>query len=209
MPPHLRPHPPTPLTTHWRRWHEAEQLQPALRLHPPQNLRREAPPQLQLNHQLLPLNRHRQCRQDSPHHRHQPLRRQRRSDWPGRHHHRLIHRPPRHSTRHPAARHQLTHHRDQPLTRARPHRPDRLPSRGAQLQHHPTQRTIRQDALHQPHRCVLGERQSKAELVPDQGLSRAGHHGVPPKMDEAAAASSGSAVPVRFGKAWEGAAEVP
>ena len=39
MPPHLRPHPPTPLTTKRRSRHEAEQLQPALRLHPPQYLR--------------------------------------------------------------------------------------------------------------------------------------------------------------------------
>ena len=75
MPPHLRPHPPTPLTTNRGRWHQAEQLQPALRLHPPQYLRREAPPQLQLNHQLLPLSRHCKCGQDSPHHCRQPVHR--------------------------------------------------------------------------------------------------------------------------------------
>ena len=57
MPRHLRPHPPTPLTTKRRSRYEPEQLQPAPRLHPPQYLRGKAPPQLQLNHQLFPLSR--------------------------------------------------------------------------------------------------------------------------------------------------------
>lgn len=209
MPPHLRPHPPTPLTTKRRNRYEAEQLQPALRLHPPTRLRAKAPPQLQLNHQLLVLSRHRKCRQNGSHHRHQTLRRQSHPDRPGRHHHRLIHYPPRDPTRHAAPRHQLTYHRDQPLTRPRAHRPRRLPTTGAQLQHHPTKRTIRQEPLHQTNRCVLGERQGKAELVPHQGASGAGHHWVPPGVDEAAAASSVLAVPARSGKVWEPAEEVP
>ena len=75
MPPHLRPHPPTPLTTKRRNRHEAEQLQPTLRLHPPTRLRAKAPPQLQLNHQLLPLSRHRQCSQNGPYYRAEALRR--------------------------------------------------------------------------------------------------------------------------------------
>ena len=191
MPPHLRPHPPTPLTTKRRNRYEPEQLQPTLRLHPPQHLRGKAPPHLQLNHQLLVLRRHRQSRQDSPHHRRQALRRQPRPDRAGRHHHRLIHRPPRKATRHPTARHQLTHHRDQPLTSPRAHRPDRLPTRGAQLQHHPTKRTIRQNALHQTNRRVLGKRQSKPQLMPHQGVSAAGHHGVPPGVEKGAASSRG------------------
>ena len=189
MPPHLRPHPPTPLTTKRRNRYEAEQLQPTLRLHPPQSLRGKAPPQPQLNHQLLTLSRHRQRSQDGPHHRAEALRRQRRSHRAGRHHHRLAHRPPREPTRHPTPRHQLTHHRDQPLTRPRAHRPGGLPTQGAQLQHHPTQRSVRQDALHQTDRRLCSERHSKAQLVPHQGLSGAGHHGVPPGVEEGAAAS--------------------
>ena len=76
MPPHLRPHPPTPLTTKRRNRNEPEQLQPTLRLHPPQSLRGKAPPQLQLHHQLLTLSRHRKCRQDGPHHPAEALRRE-------------------------------------------------------------------------------------------------------------------------------------
>ena len=51
-------------------------------------------------------------------------------------------------------------------------------------------------------------RQSKPQLVPYQGASGAGHHGVPPGVEEAAA-SSDSAAPARSGKAWEPAEEVP
>ena len=189
MPPHLRPHPPTPLTTKRRNRYEPEQLQPALRLHPPQSLRGKAPPQLQLNHQLLVLSRRCQGSQDSPHHRRQALRRQSHPDRAGRHHHRLTHRPPRKPTRHPAARYQLPHHRDQPLTRMRAQCPGGLPARSAQLQHHPTKRTIRQQPLHQGHRRVLGERQGEPQLVPHQGASCGGHHGVPPGVEEGAASS--------------------